>query len=207
MATNANALTSLFAATLGRPLVKAAAFTYGVRSALAGGPPRLGAARRGAAVTYRPLDTLQLFDRVGAPRPEMRSQGRKDYRGQELTRWAARLGVPLVLAPRIGRPNQAPASYAIIAAQEAGGGDVGVLVQAILRAYWAEERDIADDGVLKALLAEAEVLLTAAEEWLALLAAAQREVEDARLRAEQRIRDVEAAARAGLLAAVGSGEV
>ena len=59
----------------------------------------------------------------------------------------------------------------------------------------------------EALLAEAEALLTAAEEWLALLAAVQREAEDARLRAEQRIRDVEAAARAGLLAAVGSGEV
>ena len=35
MATNANALTSLFAATVGQPLVKAAAFSYGVRSALA----------------------------------------------------------------------------------------------------------------------------------------------------------------------------
>ncbi len=37
MATNASALTSLFAATLGSPLVKVAAFTYGVRSAMAGG--------------------------------------------------------------------------------------------------------------------------------------------------------------------------
>jgi uncharacterized protein YoxC len=35
MATNASALTSLFSATLGAPLVKVAAFTYGVRSAMA----------------------------------------------------------------------------------------------------------------------------------------------------------------------------
>jgi uncharacterized protein YoxC len=34
--TNVSALTSLFAATLGSPVVKVAAFTYGVRSALAG---------------------------------------------------------------------------------------------------------------------------------------------------------------------------
>jgi hypothetical protein len=36
MTTNVNALTSLFAATVGSPVVKAAAFTYGVRSALSG---------------------------------------------------------------------------------------------------------------------------------------------------------------------------
>ncbi|HEX2705743.1 MAG TPA: hypothetical protein VHM65_08285, partial [Candidatus Lustribacter sp.] len=34
MSTNVNALTSLFAATLGTPVVKVAAFSYGVRSAL-----------------------------------------------------------------------------------------------------------------------------------------------------------------------------
>jgi hypothetical protein len=33
---NASALTSLFAATLGGPVVKAAAFTYGVRQAVSG---------------------------------------------------------------------------------------------------------------------------------------------------------------------------
>jgi len=36
MSTNINALTSLFAATLGSPVVKVAAFTYGVRSAMNG---------------------------------------------------------------------------------------------------------------------------------------------------------------------------
>jgi uncharacterized protein YoxC len=36
MSTNINALTSLFAATLGSPVVKVAAFTYGVRSAMSG---------------------------------------------------------------------------------------------------------------------------------------------------------------------------
>ena len=38
--TNASALTSLFAATVGSPLVKVAAFTYGVRSAMSGGTHR-----------------------------------------------------------------------------------------------------------------------------------------------------------------------
>jgi uncharacterized protein YoxC len=46
MSTNVNALTSLFAATLGSPIVKVAAFTYGVRSAMSGGGKRSGRGRR-----------------------------------------------------------------------------------------------------------------------------------------------------------------
>ena len=40
MSTNVNALTSLVAATLGSPVVKVAAFTYGVRSAMSGSGQR-----------------------------------------------------------------------------------------------------------------------------------------------------------------------
>ena len=40
MSTNVNALTSLFAATLGSPVVKIAAFSYGMRTALKGSGSR-----------------------------------------------------------------------------------------------------------------------------------------------------------------------
>ena len=46
MTTNASALTSLFAATLGSPVVKVAAFTYGVRSALSASGTRSAGGRR-----------------------------------------------------------------------------------------------------------------------------------------------------------------
>ncbi len=46
MSTNVNALTSLFAATLGSPVVKVAAFTYGVRSAMSGSGRRSARGRR-----------------------------------------------------------------------------------------------------------------------------------------------------------------
>jgi uncharacterized protein YoxC len=46
MSTNVNALTSLFAATLGSPVVKVAAFTYGVRSAMSGSGRRGARGRR-----------------------------------------------------------------------------------------------------------------------------------------------------------------
>lgn len=48
VSTNVSALTSLFAATLGSPVIKVAAFTYGVRQAVAGrkDTARTGAVRR-----------------------------------------------------------------------------------------------------------------------------------------------------------------
>src|SRR5665648_630015 len=45
MSTNVSALTSLFAATVGSPVVKVAAFTYGVRSAMSGAGGRKRSAR------------------------------------------------------------------------------------------------------------------------------------------------------------------
>lgn len=108
------------------------------------------AARHGATITYRPLDILQLFDRTGGVRPGDRHPSRLEYRAQELPRWAAHLGMPL----RMDLPlaNMAPSSYAIIAAQEAGG-DVAGLVQGLLAARFAQGRDIADDAVIRETLA------------------------------------------------------
>jgi uncharacterized protein YoxC len=47
MSTNLNALTSLFAATVGSPVVKVAAFTYGVRSAMSARPEKRSRGDRG----------------------------------------------------------------------------------------------------------------------------------------------------------------
>jgi uncharacterized protein YoxC len=46
VATNVSALTALFAATLGSPVVKVAAFTYGVRQAMSGRKTGAGRVRR-----------------------------------------------------------------------------------------------------------------------------------------------------------------
>ncbi len=48
--------------------------------------------------------------------------------------------------------NPAPASYAIIAAQAAGGGDMGKLVHGLGRACWAEEQDLSRDEVIRGCL-------------------------------------------------------
>ena len=117
------------------------------------------AARHGATIAYKPLDVLALFDRTGGIRPAQRHESRKAYRLQELRRQAAKAGLPLNLQPAHWPTNPAPSSYAIIAAvaARAGGapGDPGRLVHGICRACWAEERDIAQDDVIRACLAAA----------------------------------------------------
>jgi 2-hydroxychromene-2-carboxylate isomerase len=63
--------------------------------------------------------------------------------------------MPLNFQPAHWPVNPAPASYAIIAAQAAGGGDVGALVHGLARACWAEEKDISQDDVIRACLTAA----------------------------------------------------
>lgn len=109
------------------------------------------AARHGAQITYKPLDLMQLFDRTGGVRPADRHASRMEYRAQELPRWADHLGLPLNMRPAHWPVNMAPSSYAIIAAQNAGG-QVGALVQGFMRAVWAEDRDISDDAVIRDIL-------------------------------------------------------
>ncbi|WEF22921.1 2-hydroxychromene-2-carboxylate isomerase [Paracoccus sp. S3-43] len=108
--------------------------------------------RHGATIAYKPLDILQLFDRTGGVRPADRHPSRMEYRAQELLRWAEYLGMALNQRPAFWPVNMAPSSYAIIAAQQAGGGDPGGLVRGFLRAVWAEDRDISDDAVIRDVL-------------------------------------------------------
>jgi 2-hydroxychromene-2-carboxylate isomerase len=111
------------------------------------------ASRRGAAIAYKPLDIIALFARTGGKPVAERHPSRQEYRMQEMRRWSAKLGAKLNLKPAFWPVNQAPAAYAIIAAQKAGGGDLAGLVHAFPRAVWAEERNIADDEVVADILA------------------------------------------------------
>ncbi|WP_282181553.1 2-hydroxychromene-2-carboxylate isomerase [Aliiroseovarius marinus] len=111
--------------------------------------------KHGVSVTFKPVDIGQLFSRTGGQLPKDRHPSRMEYRMQELKRWSKALDMPINLNPAHWPTNGAPASYAIIAAQNAGTGDVGVLVNALMRSIWMDEKDIAEDAVIKECLAEA----------------------------------------------------
>lgn len=122
---------------------------------LAGTRPAEIAARHGARLRYKPVDPSALFQRTGGVALADRHDSRKAYRLQELRRQAKKTGLPLTLRPAFAPTNPAPAAYAIIAAQEAGGGDLDQLVQRLLRACWVEEKNVAEDEVITEALAAA----------------------------------------------------
>jgi 2-hydroxychromene-2-carboxylate isomerase len=112
------------------------------------------AQKHGVTITYKPVDIMGLFGRTGGIPPKDRHPNRQEYRLQDMRRRAIVAGLPLNLKPAFWPTNLAPSSYAIIAAQAAGG-DVGKLVNALTRSCWADEKNIAEDDVIRACLHEA----------------------------------------------------
>ena len=110
------------------------------------------AAKHGLSINYKPLDVIALFSRTGGIPPKDRHPSRQEYRLQELRRQSAKTGLPINLKPAHWPTNPAPSSYAVIAAQSAGGGDLGALVHGLTRACWAEDRNIAEDDVIRECL-------------------------------------------------------
>ena len=113
------------------------------------------AARRGAEIAYKPVELFRIFAETGTPLVKDRHISRQKYRLADIARVARAEGLPVNLAPRHWPTNAVPACAAIITAQEAGGGDTGRLLHALLRAVWAEDRDIAEEAVIADCLAEA----------------------------------------------------
>ncbi len=113
------------------------------------------AAKHGATINYKPFDIVAAFGRTGGTPPKDRHISRIEYRAQALVREAKKLGMPLNLQPAHWPTNGAPSAYAFIAAQNAGGGDLGKLAHIIFRNVWADENDIAEDAIVRACLSEA----------------------------------------------------
>ena len=110
------------------------------------------AVKHGATINYKPFDLLTGFSRTGGIAPKDRHISRIEYRAQELPRQAKKLGLPFNIKPAHWPTNGAPSAYAFIAAQNAGGGDLGMLAHSFTRACWAQDRDIAQDEVIRSCL-------------------------------------------------------
>ncbi|SMH36188.1 2-hydroxychromene-2-carboxylate isomerase [Maritimibacter sp. HL-12] len=110
------------------------------------------AARHELDVMWKPVDIVALYGRTGGTLPGERHPSRQAYRLADLARQAKRHRLAINVEPAFFPTNPAPASYAIIAAQRAGGGDMFALVQGILTACWAADENIAEDSVIKAAL-------------------------------------------------------
>jgi len=114
------------------------------------------AAQAGAAIRVRPVNLGKIFPLTGGLPLPQRAPARQAYRLVELRRWADALGLPLHLHPtHFPVPGDAAARL-ILAVDAAQGSDAAMdLSGRVLRAVWAEQRNINDAATLAALLAEA----------------------------------------------------
>jgi 2-hydroxychromene-2-carboxylate isomerase len=106
------------------------------------------AADHGAVVHPKLIDLTKIFPLSGGLPLPKRAPQRQAYRLQELARWRDFLGVPINFQPKFGASSGDLATRWIIAAGEKSAGDALALAGAIMRARWAEERDIADPATL-----------------------------------------------------------
>ena len=112
--------------------------------------------RSGATVRVMPIDLGgKVFPISGGLPLGQRAPQRQAYRLVELQRFSTHLNAPLNLKPKYFPVGGDDAARLIIAADLAQGAVSAMKVAgAILSACWAQERNIADEKVLAALLTE-----------------------------------------------------
>ena len=110
----------------------------------------------GATVRVLPVDLGgKVFPVSGGLPLAKRAPQRLAYRLLELKRFSEWLDLPLVLQPKYFPVNADDAAKLIIAVDLKDGTQAAMkIASAVMRAVWAQERNIADEAVLVALLAE-----------------------------------------------------
>ena len=111
------------------------------------------AARAGAEVRFKPMDLAQVFPVSGGLPLGQRAPQRQAYRLMELKRFSESLDMPLTIHPAFFPVAADAATKLLVAAHmQHGVAEAMGLAGALLRAVWAEEKNIADPETLAALI-------------------------------------------------------
>lgn len=132
----------------------------------------------GARIRYRPVNLGEVFKETGGLPLAQRAPARQRYRLMELQRWRAARGLPLVISPKGFPCNIALADKTALAITEAGASPEE-FCRKVLRGIWVENRQMDDEGELRAALAAAgnspDILEAAKSEATASIYAANRD--------------------------------
>jgi len=112
--------------------------------------------RHQIAIRMMPIDLGKVFPQSGGLPLPQRAPQRQAYRLIELARWRDVTGLPLNVQPRFFPVGGDEAALALIGAKHHHGVAASLaLAGRILRAIWAEERNLADPNTLSAIIGEA----------------------------------------------------
>lgn len=113
------------------------------------------ASAAGATVRVLPVDFGRIFPVSGGLPLGQRAPQRQAYRLVELQRFSEHLQLPINRQPKFFPVGGDPAARLITAVDQSDGSAMAMtLAGAIFKAVWVEERNIADDQVLAAILQE-----------------------------------------------------
>ena len=108
------------------------------------------ARKRGASIVPKPVDYGRIFPLSGGVPVAKRAAQRQAYRLVELDRWSKHLGVAMNIQPKYFPYDAKLATLTIIAAGDA---DKSMkLAAAFLRGCWTEERNMADETEIAAVI-------------------------------------------------------
>ena len=103
-------------------------------------------------IDMKPVDLSKIFSVSGGLPLAKRPPQRQAYRLTELKRWSEHLGLPLNPQPKFSPVSGDPSAKLIIATKFAHGTDAALaLTSAIMRGFWAEDKNIMDADTLIAL--------------------------------------------------------
>ncbi len=117
------------------------------------------ARKHGARIEVLPVDLGgKVFPVSGGLPLGKRAPQRQAYRLVEMQRFSEHLHAPLNVAPKFFPVAGDDAARLIIAVAQHDGADAAMhITDAVLRAVWVEDRNIADEATLAALLEEREL--------------------------------------------------
>jgi len=116
------------------------------------------AKKHNAQIEVKPCDLGRVLSQSGGLPLAKRAPQRQAYRLAELQRWSSYLQLPLNLQPKFFPVSGDAAARLIIAARMALGGEAALaLAGAIMRALWAEEKNIADLDTLRGIALDNEL--------------------------------------------------
>ena len=114
------------------------------------------AKRHDVKVEFCPVFLGEVFPATGGLPLAQRAPARQKYRFVELQRWREQRGIALNLRPKFWPLDIKPADHLVVAISEAGL-NPDAFMRAAFNASWCEERNIADESELAALLKQVNI--------------------------------------------------